>query len=104
MTINTLIDEMMARQHLASRADRAGDGRRQHHHDPPLPGAGARSISGWNPIFRSRSTSLPLPAGRLGLHMHPEATVDCLPGVGAYVGGDITAGRAALRAWTEEEA
>ena len=28
----------------------------------------------------------------LGLHVNPEATVDCLPGVGAYVGADITAG------------
>jgi uncharacterized 2Fe-2S/4Fe-4S cluster protein (DUF4445 family) len=28
----------------------------------------------------------------LGLHVHPEALVDCLPAVGAYVGGDITAG------------
>jgi uncharacterized 2Fe-2S/4Fe-4S cluster protein (DUF4445 family) len=34
----------------------------------------------------------PIRAGSLGLHIHPEATVDCLPGVGAYVGGDITAG------------
>jgi uncharacterized 2Fe-2S/4Fe-4S cluster protein (DUF4445 family) len=31
-------------------------------------------------------------AGELGLHAHPEAQVDCLPSVGAYVGGDITAG------------
>ncbi len=34
----------------------------------------------------------PVLATRLGLHVHPEATVDCLPAVGAYVGGDITAG------------
>ena len=34
----------------------------------------------------------PVPASRLGLHVHPEALVDCLPAVGAYVGGDITAG------------
>lgn len=31
-------------------------------------------------------------AAELGLNINPEATVDCLPGVGAYVGGDITAG------------
>lgn len=36
----------------------------------------------------------------LGLHIHPEATVDCLPGVGAYVGADITAG--VLRAGLHE--
>ena len=35
---------------------------------------------------------MPVRAGELGLHIHPEATVDCLPGVGAYVGADITAG------------
>ena len=43
----------------------------------------------------------PLRAGALGLHLHPEATVDCLPGVGAYVGGDITAG--VLRTGMAEE-
>jgi uncharacterized 2Fe-2S/4Fe-4S cluster protein (DUF4445 family) len=31
-------------------------------------------------------------AAELGLHLCPEASVDCLPVVGAYVGGDITAG------------
>lgn len=31
-------------------------------------------------------------AGEIGLHIHPEATVDCLPGVASYVGADITAG------------
>jgi uncharacterized 2Fe-2S/4Fe-4S cluster protein (DUF4445 family) len=34
----------------------------------------------------------PVRAAELGLHVCPEATVDCLPGAGAYVGGDITAG------------
>jgi uncharacterized 2Fe-2S/4Fe-4S cluster protein (DUF4445 family) len=34
----------------------------------------------------------PIPAATLGLHVHPEALVDCMPSVGAYVGGDITAG------------
>jgi uncharacterized 2Fe-2S/4Fe-4S cluster protein (DUF4445 family) len=34
----------------------------------------------------------PVRAIELGLHVCPEATVDCLPGVGAYVGADITAG------------
>jgi uncharacterized 2Fe-2S/4Fe-4S cluster protein (DUF4445 family) len=31
-------------------------------------------------------------AREIGLHIHPEATVDCLPGVASYVGADITAG------------
>ncbi len=31
-------------------------------------------------------------AAEIGLHINPEATVDCLPGVASYVGADITAG------------
>jgi uncharacterized 2Fe-2S/4Fe-4S cluster protein (DUF4445 family) len=31
-------------------------------------------------------------AGELGLNIHPQANVDCLPGVASYVGADITAG------------
>jgi len=31
-------------------------------------------------------------AGELGLAVHPQAVVDCLPGVASYVGADITAG------------
>lgn len=35
----------------------------------------------------------PLMSGReIGLNTHPEASVDCLPGVASYVGADITAG------------
>lgn len=35
----------------------------------------------------------PLMTGRdVGLNIHPEGTVDCLPGVASYVGADITAG------------
>lgn len=34
----------------------------------------------------------PMEASEIGLHIHPEATVDCLPGVASYVGADITAG------------
>lgn len=33
-----------------------------------------------------------LAARELGLHLNPEAMVDCLPGVASYVGADITAG------------
>ncbi len=31
-------------------------------------------------------------ASEVGLHIHPKAVVDCLPGVASYVGADITAG------------
>ncbi len=34
----------------------------------------------------------PVTAEELGLNINPQATVDCLPVVGAYVGADITAG------------
>ena len=33
-----------------------------------------------------------LTASEMGLNIHPEGTVDCLPGVASYVGADITAG------------
>ena len=33
-----------------------------------------------------------LNAREIGLDIHPEATVDCLPGVASYVGADISAG------------
>ncbi len=44
------------------------------------------------PYIPAVNHPLPVRAAELGLHAHPEATVDCLPGVGAYVGADITAG------------
>ena len=34
----------------------------------------------------------PVRASELGLNIHPQASVDCLPGVASYVGADITAG------------
>jgi uncharacterized 2Fe-2S/4Fe-4S cluster protein (DUF4445 family) len=43
--------------------------------------------------FITAANHLPLmEASEIGLHIHPEATVDCLPGVASYVGADITAG------------
>jgi uncharacterized 2Fe-2S/4Fe-4S cluster protein (DUF4445 family) len=33
-----------------------------------------------------------LTAAETGLHIHPQAVVDCLPGVASYVGADISAG------------
>ena len=46
---------------------------------------------------------LPVKAHELGLHINPEAAVDCLPGVGAYVGADITAGVLSSRMYQTEE-
>jgi len=34
----------------------------------------------------------PVPASELGINIHPQANVDCLPGVASYVGADISAG------------
>lgn len=44
------------------------------------------------PYIPTIAFPLPVTAAELGIHICPEASVDCLPGVGAYVGGDITAG------------
>ncbi len=44
------------------------------------------------PYIPTINHPLPIKANELGLHVHPEATVDCLPGIGSYVGADITAG------------
>jgi len=44
------------------------------------------------PYIPTMNHPLPVRAVELGLHINPEATVDCLPGVGSYVGADITAG------------
>ncbi len=44
------------------------------------------------PYIPTVTHPLPVVAEELGLEINPQATVDCLPGVGAYVGADITAG------------
>ena len=44
------------------------------------------------PFVPAISQPLPVTAEELGLNINPQATVDCLPVVGAYVGADITAG------------
>ena len=44
------------------------------------------------PFVPTISQPLPVTAEELGLNINPQATVDCLPVVGAYVGADITAG------------
>lgn len=43
--------------------------------------------------FITAVNHLPLLTGReVGLAIHPQGTVDCLPGIASYVGADITAG------------
>jgi uncharacterized 2Fe-2S/4Fe-4S cluster protein (DUF4445 family) len=90
-TVNSLIDEMLPRQDLAPEditfVTVAANTTMTHlflglrpdyiRLEPYVPAAGRFG---------------PVSAFRLGLHVHPEANVDCMPGVGAYVGGDITAG------------
>jgi uncharacterized 2Fe-2S/4Fe-4S cluster protein (DUF4445 family) len=44
-----------------------------------------------------------LTASELGLGVHPEALIDCLPGVGSYVGADISAGVLSTRMDEAEE-
>jgi len=44
------------------------------------------------PFIPTISQPLPVAAEEIGLNINPQATVDCLPVVGAYVGADITAG------------
>lgn len=44
------------------------------------------------PFITAINQPPPVRAGELGLNIHPQATVDCLPGVASYVGADITAG------------
>jgi uncharacterized 2Fe-2S/4Fe-4S cluster protein (DUF4445 family) len=44
-----------------------------------------------------------LTAGEVGLVIRPEATVECAPGVGSYVGGDITAGLLSTELLTNDE-
>jgi uncharacterized 2Fe-2S/4Fe-4S cluster protein (DUF4445 family) len=44
------------------------------------------------PFIPTVSQPIPVTAEEIGLNINPQATVDCLPVVGAYVGADITAG------------
>jgi uncharacterized 2Fe-2S/4Fe-4S cluster protein (DUF4445 family) len=50
-----------------------------------------------SPFVTGLNQAPPLTAQQIGLAMHPEATVDCLPGVASYVGSDISAGVLACR-------
>ncbi len=45
-----------------------------------------------SPFITGVNQPPPLRAGDVGLSIHPNATVDCLPGIASYVGADISAG------------
>ena len=44
------------------------------------------------PFVTAINHPAPVRAGELGIDIHPQASVDCLPGVASYVGADISAG------------
>jgi uncharacterized 2Fe-2S/4Fe-4S cluster protein (DUF4445 family) len=46
----------------------------------------------YEPYIPTVTHPLLVTAEEIGVRINPQATVDCLPGVGAYVGADITAG------------
>ena len=99
-TINALIDEMLDRQTGVPddlRVAVVAGNTTMIHLFLGLPADYIRL----EPYIPAAARLVPLPASTLGLHLHPEALVDCLPAVGAYVGGDITAG--VLRAGFHEE-
>jgi uncharacterized 2Fe-2S/4Fe-4S cluster protein (DUF4445 family) len=100
-TINRLIDEILERNGLRAEdlvlATVAGNTTMIH----LFLGLDPQYIR-LEPYIPTINHPLPQRAGSLGLHLHPEATVDCLPGVGAYVGADITAGVLRTRMAEEE--
>ncbi len=67
-----------------------------------LLGIPAQSIR-LDPFITSVNTPPLLTAEKVGLDIHPEAVVDCLPGVASYVGADITAGVLLSRVNTTEK-
>jgi uncharacterized 2Fe-2S/4Fe-4S cluster protein (DUF4445 family) len=90
-TINSLIDEMLARQDLVPEditfVTVAGNTTMTHLFLGLKP-----DYIRLEPYVPAAGSFVPVIGCRLGLHVHPEAHVDCLPGIGAYVGGDIAAG------------
>ncbi|MFN2198016.1 MAG: ASKHA domain-containing protein [Anaerolineales bacterium] len=90
-TINGLIEKACLRTRLDPREifklTIAGNSTMMH----LLLGIPAESIR-LSPFITTVNQPPPLRAAELGLGVHPEAVVDCLPGVASYVGADITAG------------
>jgi len=101
-TINTLLEEVLSQQGIAAddvyRVTVAGNTTMTH----LLLGIEPQHIR-LEPYIPGANQPPAVRAGDLGIHVNPDATVDCLPAVGAYVGGDITAGVLRSR-MAEEEA
>lgn len=90
-TINNLIDQackrVNAKPHEIVKAVIAGNSTMIH----LLLGIPPQTIR-LSPFVTSVNQPPGLHARELGLKLHPEASIDCLPGVASYVGADITAG------------
>lgn len=56
-----------------------------------------------SPYVPTANAMPPLAAAEIGLHIHPQALVRFAPGVGSYVGGDITAGLLSTELLTNHE-
>jgi uncharacterized 2Fe-2S/4Fe-4S cluster protein (DUF4445 family) len=90
-TINSLLEtackRIKAKPENVVRASIAGNSTMMH----LFLGIPAASIR-LSPFITAVNTPPLLSAREIGLNTHPEASVDCLPGVASYVGADITAG------------
>ncbi len=90
-TINTLVDQACKRANADPaeiiKACVAGNSTMAHLF-LAIPAAQIRL----SPFITVANHMPPIRASEIGLHIHPEATVDCLPGVASYVGADISAG------------
>lgn len=90
-TINALVERVCKRAKCESerimKATLAGNSTMMH----LLLGLPAESIR-LMPFVTTVNSPPTLRAEDIGLAIHPEATVDCLPGVASYVGADISAG------------
>lgn len=90
-SINLLLERVCRRAQIAPEAvvktTIAGNSTMMH----LLLGIPAESIR-LSPFVTAVNQPPPLRAQEVGLAIHPQATVDCLPGVASYVGADITAG------------
>ncbi|MHB8777455.1 MAG: ASKHA domain-containing protein [Anaerolineales bacterium] len=90
-TINTLLEtackRVKAKPEDVVKATIAGNSTMMH----LLLGIPAESIR-LSPFITAVNHPPVMTAREVGLNIHPEASVDCLPGVASYVGADITAG------------
>jgi len=90
-TINTLLGRLLQRQHLKAedvvKAVVVGNSTMIHLFLGLTPAS--LRLAPYVPVVNHPQ---PITAAEAGLAIHPQAGVDCLPGVAAYVGADITAG------------